>query len=82
MATGDPTFKEDLRKDGYSQEEKYFYELNRELIESKLREESHPHDQEEDELPDSPADRPKQPTRLIRILHKLFGVREGSQDLF
>lgn len=27
-----PTVREELEKDGYSQEEKYFYELNRELI--------------------------------------------------
>lgn len=39
----DEQFRETLNRDGYSQEEKYFYERNRELIrrarEKKLREE-------------------------------------------
>lgn len=37
MALEDPTFKHDLRKEGYSKEEKYFYDLNRELIEERRK---------------------------------------------
>ena len=81
MATGDPTIRQDLKKDGYSQEEKYFHERDRELIEAHLLE-SQPLSHEEDDFSDSPTPPPTPPRRIIRFLKKIFGIREGSQDLF
>ena len=37
MTDHSSSVKEDLNKDGYSQEEKYFYKLNKELIESRRK---------------------------------------------
>src|SRR4051794_11123960 len=37
MSANNGGLKNDLKKDGYSQEEKYFYELNKELIETRRK---------------------------------------------
>jgi hypothetical protein len=78
MARFDPTLPDELKKDGYSKEEKYFHDINRELIEARL--ERHPLSNEPQTAPSHRA--PQAPHGLRHWLRKLFGVREGSQELF
>ena len=79
MATRDPTFRGKLKQDGYSKEEKYFYELNRELIERRRSAACSP-SEPSSAASDQPCKKPE--SRVMRFLKRVFGTREGSEDLF
>lgn len=72
------TFEEKLKKDGYSQEEEYFYRLNRELIEkqrvAKVK-----------AVSTQPTPRPleeKKARNFLKKLRRLFEPSEKEPKLF
>jgi hypothetical protein len=87
MAIGDPSFKDDLKKDGYSKEEKYFYDISRELIDAKLEARRASNVTPLRVVPSAPPPDESLETTppqrgLVHWLKKIFGAREGSTDLF
>jgi hypothetical protein len=78
---GHRDFKGQLKQDGYSREEKYFNDLNRELIEQLNRARIAAQKPQRPPFRETPEP-PKKRSRLVRILKRIFGAREGSEELF